>query len=111
MEGLWVDTEAVVKFFASAAKPVDFGGERRQPVRFMPAQVRDAGQLRWGRRLRGQRRDGRGELADVSHVQADALPIIGLTTPGVQVENIATTAKTLPDFPTMWHTALQHEEA
>lgn len=45
------------------------------------------------------------------HRMATAGAIIGLTTPGVQVENIATTAKTLPDFPTMWHTALQHEEA
>ena len=28
--------------------------------------------------------------------------IIGLRVPGVQVQDIATTAKTLPDFPGMW---------
>lgn len=45
------------------------------------------------------------------HRMATAGAIIGLRTPNVQVENIATTAKTLPDFPTMWHTTLGHEEA
>ena len=33
---------------------------------------------------------------------ATAGAIIGLRVPGVEVENIATTAKTLPDFPLMW---------
>jgi 3-phosphoshikimate 1-carboxyvinyltransferase len=28
--------------------------------------------------------------------------IIGLRVPGVQVEDIATTAKTLPQFPQLW---------
>ncbi|MDR3665121.1 MAG: 3-phosphoshikimate 1-carboxyvinyltransferase [Mycobacterium sp.] len=36
------------------------------------------------------------------HRMATAGAIIGLRTPGVQVEDIATTAKTLPDFPGMW---------
>lgn len=36
------------------------------------------------------------------HRMATAGAIIGLTTPGVEVENIATTAKTLPDFEAMW---------
>ena len=36
------------------------------------------------------------------HRMATAGAIIGLRTPGVEVENIATTAKTLPDFPQMW---------
>jgi 3-phosphoshikimate 1-carboxyvinyltransferase len=36
------------------------------------------------------------------HRLATAAAVIGLTVPGVQVENVATTAKTLPDFPQMW---------
>jgi 3-phosphoshikimate 1-carboxyvinyltransferase len=33
---------------------------------------------------------------------ATAGAIIGLAVDGVEIENIATTAKTLPDFPQMW---------
>ena len=33
---------------------------------------------------------------------ATAGAIVGLRTPGVEVEDIGTTAKTLPDFPRMW---------
>jgi 3-phosphoshikimate 1-carboxyvinyltransferase len=36
------------------------------------------------------------------HRMATAGAIVGLRVPGVQVADIATTAKTLPDFPTMW---------
>ncbi|MUL67608.1 3-phosphoshikimate 1-carboxyvinyltransferase [Mycobacterium sp. CBMA 234] len=36
------------------------------------------------------------------HRMATAGAIIGLRVPGVQVEDIGTTAKTLPDFPGMW---------
>ena len=36
------------------------------------------------------------------HRMATAGAIIGLRVPGVEVEDIATTAKTLPDFPGMW---------
>ncbi|KQV23805.1 MULTISPECIES: 3-phosphoshikimate 1-carboxyvinyltransferase [unclassified Kitasatospora] len=36
------------------------------------------------------------------HRLATAAAVIGLAVPGVQVENVATTAKTLPDFPQMW---------
>ncbi|MCP3425928.1 3-phosphoshikimate 1-carboxyvinyltransferase [Rothia sp. AR01] len=36
------------------------------------------------------------------HRMATAAAVIGLRVPGVEVENIATTAKTLPDFPEMW---------
>ncbi|BBY98422.1 3-phosphoshikimate 1-carboxyvinyltransferase [Mycolicibacterium fallax] len=36
------------------------------------------------------------------HRMATAGAIIGLRTPGVRIEDIATTAKTLPDFPGMW---------
>jgi 3-phosphoshikimate 1-carboxyvinyltransferase len=33
---------------------------------------------------------------------ATAGAIIGLATPGVEIEDIATTAKTLPQFPQLW---------
>jgi 3-phosphoshikimate 1-carboxyvinyltransferase len=33
---------------------------------------------------------------------ATAGAIVGLAVPGVEVDDIATTAKTLPDFPAMW---------
>ncbi|RLU99315.1 3-phosphoshikimate 1-carboxyvinyltransferase [Streptomyces griseocarneus] len=36
------------------------------------------------------------------HRLATAAAVIGLAVEGVQVENVATTAKTLPDFPEMW---------
>ena len=36
------------------------------------------------------------------HRMATAGAIVGLRTPGVEVEDIATTAKTLPGFPEMW---------
>ncbi|MGW2249125.1 3-phosphoshikimate 1-carboxyvinyltransferase [Kitasatospora sp. NPDC001660] len=36
------------------------------------------------------------------HRLATAAAVIGLAVPGVRIENVATTAKTLPDFPNMW---------
>ncbi|MER5300859.1 3-phosphoshikimate 1-carboxyvinyltransferase [Streptomyces lasiicapitis] len=36
------------------------------------------------------------------HRMATAGAIIGLAVPGVQIENVETTAKTLPDFPELW---------
>ncbi|MFE6779143.1 3-phosphoshikimate 1-carboxyvinyltransferase [Streptomyces sp. NPDC057702] len=36
------------------------------------------------------------------HRLATAAAVLGLTVSGVQVENVATTAKTLPDFPGLW---------
>ncbi|WP_406303124.1 3-phosphoshikimate 1-carboxyvinyltransferase [Streptomyces sp. NBC_00885] len=36
------------------------------------------------------------------HRMATAGSVIGLAVEGVQIENVATTAKTLPDFPRMW---------
>ncbi|MFC7327716.1 3-phosphoshikimate 1-carboxyvinyltransferase [Marinactinospora rubrisoli] len=36
------------------------------------------------------------------HRMATSGAVIGLAVPGVEVENIATTGKTLPDFPEMW---------
>ncbi|MDF9815537.1 3-phosphoshikimate 1-carboxyvinyltransferase [Streptomyces sp. SPB162] len=36
------------------------------------------------------------------HRLATAAAVLGLAVPGVQVENVATTAKTLPEFPELW---------
>ncbi|MBM9619454.1 3-phosphoshikimate 1-carboxyvinyltransferase [Streptomyces zhihengii] len=36
------------------------------------------------------------------HRMATAGSVIGLAVPGVEIENVETTAKTLPDFPRMW---------
>lgn len=41
------------------------------------------------------------------HRLATAGAVIGLRVPGVQVEDVGTTAKTLPDFPGMWSRMLQ----
>lgn len=41
------------------------------------------------------------------HRMAMAGAIVGLRVPGVEVENIATTAKTLPDFPALWSALLE----
>ncbi|UFU02160.1 3-phosphoshikimate 1-carboxyvinyltransferase [Ruania suaedae] len=40
------------------------------------------------------------------HRMATFAAIVGLAVDGVQVEDVGTTAKTLPDFPTMWHAML-----
>lgn len=40
------------------------------------------------------------------HRMATSGAVIGLAVPGVEVENIATTGKTLPDFPGLWAEAL-----
>ncbi|NDL60053.1 3-phosphoshikimate 1-carboxyvinyltransferase [Phytoactinopolyspora mesophila] len=45
------------------------------------------------------------------HRMAQAGAVLGLAVPGVQVENIATTAKTLPAFPEMWAAMLEMERA
>ncbi|MEV5093271.1 3-phosphoshikimate 1-carboxyvinyltransferase, partial [Streptomyces griseoincarnatus] len=36
------------------------------------------------------------------HRMATAGAILGLVVKGVEIENVATTAKTLPDFPDLW---------
>jgi 3-phosphoshikimate 1-carboxyvinyltransferase len=40
------------------------------------------------------------------HRLATAGALLGLVVPGVEVQDIATTGKTLPDFPGMWHAML-----
>jgi 3-phosphoshikimate 1-carboxyvinyltransferase len=39
---------------------------------------------------------------------ATAGAVIGLRVAGVEVDDIATTGKTLPDFPAMWAKLLRH---
>ena len=41
------------------------------------------------------------------HRLATAGAVIGLVVPGIEVENIATTRKTLPDFPSLWSSLLE----
>jgi 3-phosphoshikimate 1-carboxyvinyltransferase len=50
---------------------------------------------------------GKGLQAGVFHTYEDhrlatAGAVIGLVIPGVEIENVATTRKTLPDFPGLW---------
>ncbi len=52
-----------------------------------------------------------GEFATYEdHRLATAAAVIGLAVPGVLVENVATTAKTLPDFPGRWAAMLAGTE-
>jgi 3-phosphoshikimate 1-carboxyvinyltransferase len=41
------------------------------------------------------------------HRLAQAGAVLGLAVAGIQVEDIATTSKTLPDFPGMWQRMLR----
>jgi 3-phosphoshikimate 1-carboxyvinyltransferase len=47
--------------------------------------------------------------AYADHRMATAGAIIGLVVPGIEVDDIATTSKTLPDFPGMWRRMLAEE--
>ncbi|MBB4903968.1 3-phosphoshikimate 1-carboxyvinyltransferase [Actinophytocola algeriensis] len=47
--------------------------------------------------------------AYADHRMATAGAIVGLAVPGMEVDDIATTAKTLPDFPAMWADMLSDE--
>lgn len=47
--------------------------------------------------------------AYADHRMATAGAIIGLVVPGVEIDDIATTSKTLPDFPGMWQRMLAAE--
>lgn len=44
------------------------------------------------------------------HRMAHAGAILGLAVDGVQIENIGTTSKTMPDFPQRWHTMINSPE-
>ena len=45
------------------------------------------------------------------HRMATAGAILGLAVPGIEVEDIATTAKTMPDFPQLWESMLAQGNA
>lgn len=45
------------------------------------------------------------------HRMATAGAILGLAVPGIEVEDIATTAKTMPDFPQLWESMLAQGSA
>jgi 3-phosphoshikimate 1-carboxyvinyltransferase len=47
--------------------------------------------------------------AYADHRMATAGAIIGLVVPGIEIDDIATTSKTLPDFPGMWRRMLAEE--
>ena len=49
---------------------------------------------------------GRTFATYADHRLATAAAVLGLRVPGVLVEDVGTTAKTLPDFPGMWHRML-----
>ncbi|WP_405998624.1 3-phosphoshikimate 1-carboxyvinyltransferase [Streptomyces sp. NBC_00829] len=55
-----------------------------------------------GLRIRPRRLHGGIFHTYDDHRMATAGSVIGLAVEGVQIENVATTAKTLPDFPQMW---------
>lgn len=55
-----------------------------------------------GLRIRPRRMHGGVFHTYEDHRMATAGAVIGLAVEGVQIENVATTAKTLPDFPKMW---------
>ena len=41
------------------------------------------------------------------HRLATAAAVLGLTTPGIEIENVATTAKTFPEFPALWASLIE----
>ncbi|GAA3016958.1 3-phosphoshikimate 1-carboxyvinyltransferase [Actinokineospora globicatena] len=62
----------------------------------------DATETEDGLTIRPAKLHGGPWQAYADHRMATAGAIIGLVVPGVRVDDIATTAKTLPDFPAMW---------
>ena len=67
------DVQAVRGLGDVAAELVDLLGERGQPVRLVQPQVGDAAQRGRGVGERGDRRDARGQLADLAQVHVDAV--------------------------------------
>ncbi|WP_046470344.1 3-phosphoshikimate 1-carboxyvinyltransferase [Allosalinactinospora lopnorensis] len=62
----------------------------------------DAEELPDGLVIRPRRLQGGVFHSYEDHRMATSGAVIGLAVPGVEVENIATTGKTLPDFPALW---------
>ena len=67
------DVQAVGGLGDVAAEPVDLLGERGQPVRLVQPQMGDTAQRRGGVGEGGDRRDARGQLADLAQVDVDAV--------------------------------------
>ena len=67
------DAQAVGGLGDVAAELVDLLGERGQPVRLVQPQVGDAAQRGRGVGERRDRRDARGQLADLAQVDVDAV--------------------------------------
>jgi 3-phosphoshikimate 1-carboxyvinyltransferase len=70
----------------------------------------DAEELDDGIRIRPTPLTGGVWPAHHDHRMATAGAIIGLRVPGVTVDDIGTTAKTLPEFPDMWQRMLRGDE-
>lgn len=67
----------------------------------------DVEQTADGLRIRPRALHGGTWHSYADHRMATAGAILGLRVPGIAVEDIATTAKTIPDFPGMWTTMLE----
>lgn len=62
----------------------------------------DVSETEDGLRIRPRKLTGGVFHTYEDHRLATAAAVVGLAVPGVQIENVATTAKTLPDFTAMW---------
>jgi 3-phosphoshikimate 1-carboxyvinyltransferase len=69
----------------------------------------DAEETEDGLLIRPHPLHGGGWRAYADHRMATAGAIIGLVVPGIAIDDIATTSKTLPDFPGMWRRMLAAE--
>ena len=70
MELCGPDDQSVGCLLGVPAEPVDFGDQRREPVRLVPAQVGDAAEPGGAGGQRAECGDGGGELAGVGEVGA-----------------------------------------
>jgi 3-phosphoshikimate 1-carboxyvinyltransferase len=50
-------------------------------------------------------------LAHHDHRMATTGALVGLAVPGVEIDDISTTAKTMPQFPQLWRRMLEDDEA
>jgi 3-phosphoshikimate 1-carboxyvinyltransferase len=69
----------------------------------------DADETEDGLTIRPRPLHGGPWRAYADHRMATAGAIIGLVVPGIEIDDIATTSKTLPDFPGMWRRMLAEE--
>ncbi len=71
------DVEPVLGLGDVAAEPVELGRQRGEPVGLVPADVGDPAQVDGRGGERAQRRDRRGQLADVVQVEVEAVHLAG----------------------------------